>query len=96
MSETSARVRDTSWPLATWVAPVVPTLTLWLLVLAGSRNDVSGQSRGYLTGLVCALAVGAAGWVLTRTSSARLRGVGLGLGAGAAVTAAVVLVAVVA
>lgn len=85
--------RATSWPLATWVAPLVPTLTLWLLVLVDSGTGLgSEQTGGYLTALVCTLVVGVLGGLLTRAPAARLRGLGLGLAAGALVTALVVLV----
>jgi hypothetical protein len=87
------RVPTASWPLATWVAPVVPTLTLWLLVLVSSGTGLAtGETGGYLTGLGCALAVGVLGALLLRARSPRVRGAGLGLAAGALVTAPVLLV----
>lgn len=95
MPESSADHAGLSWPLATWVAPVVPTLTLWLLVVVDAGTDLAAkQTGGYLTGLGCALAVGMVGLLLTRTAPARLRGLGLGLVAGAAVTVPVLLVLV--
>lgn len=95
MPESRPARQATSWPLATWVAPVVPTLSLWLLVLIGSGSHLgSDQTSGYLTGLGCALVVGAVGWLLSRAPDARLRGLGLGLAAGAAVTALVLLVVI--
>jgi hypothetical protein len=75
------------------VAPVVPTLTLWLLVLVDSGTGLAtDETGGLLTGLGCSLAVGVIGALLLRATGPRLRGLGLGLAAGALVTAPVLLV----
>lgn len=77
----------TSWPAATWVAPVVPTLSLLTLVLADSSLDLDGESDGYGTGLGVTLGLVLLGLLLGLVPSRVVRGLGVGLATGGAVTA---------
>ena len=82
-----------SWPVATWVAPAVPTLVLWAGLVVGHLSEDAGvhlESREVVLNLVdlaASMAVLALGWLLTRGSSPRVRGAGVGMAAGAAITA---------
>jgi len=84
-----------SYPLATWVSPLVPMLAVLGLVALGSGLDEG--SSGYAGGLgVCALLllVGVAARAVL--PGRHLKGLGLGLAVGAAVTGVAFLVALVA
>jgi len=76
-----------SYPVATWVAPTVPTVSLLGLVALGSGVDdpASGFATGLVIGLVL-LVLGAAAAMVPGPRARHLRGLGLGVAVGAAVT----------
>jgi len=76
-----------SYPVATWVAPLVPTASLLALVAVGSGVDEARP--GFGTGLVVSLVLlvlGLAAVALPGPRARHLRGLGLGVAVGAAVT----------
>jgi hypothetical protein len=81
-----------SWPVATWVVPVVPTVAFWTFVVVGSRTRLADEeTRGALLAAAVAALLLALGLLLARARGPRTRGLGLGVVAGAAVTVPMVL-----
>ena len=81
-----------SWPLATWVVPLVPTVAFWTFAAVGSRTRLADEeTRASLLAAALTALLLALGLLLARAHGPRTRGLGLGVAAGAAVTVPVVL-----
>lgn len=88
MTSSTSERRVLSWPLATWVAPLVPALSLLALVVTGEAVDLGDdETSGYALALGLSVGTGVLGALLLIAGGRRARGLGAGLVVGSTVTA---------